>query len=271
MKTLEALKTDNTVFSIGQAMSDGWALVSKHLGYYILGGFIAVLIGGAVGLIPFAGGLANNLIISPCFMASAVLITWRISRGHGWADFGDIFKGFNYLQPVFISTLIQSAISAVLAIIVFFNFLPELYDIFKLSQSADMFTKQEELRDAFLKFMLDGKFLVSFLLLMVTLLFISALWVFKTHFIMIYRMQAWPAMEMSRRLARHNLLPLIGLFLVMGFILIISAIPCGIGLLFTLPWLIGSTYSAFAQITQCDQPDEINKEMFDFMADNKEP
>jgi hypothetical protein len=38
---------------------------------------------------------------------------------------------------------------------------------------------------------------------------------------------------------------------------------------FTLPWLIGATYSAFAQITHCDQEDEINKDMFDFMADKK--
>ena len=270
MKSIEQLKTDSSTFSIGQAMSDGWALVSKHLGYYILGGFIAVLIGGAVGIIPFAGGLANNLIISPCFMASAVYVTWRISRGFGWADFGDIFKGFSYLQPVFISTLIQSAISMLLAVLVFFNFLPELIEIFKLSQSADVFTRQEELAEAFRKFMFDGKFLVSFLLLMVTLLFIAVLWAFKTHFIIIYKMQAWPAMEMSRRLARHNLFQLIGFFIVMGFIILISAIPCGIGLLFTLPWLIGSTYSAFAQITHCDQPEEINKEMFDFLADNKE-
>jgi len=270
MKSLEALKTDHTTFSIGQALTDGWALVSKHLGYYILGGFISIVIGGAVGIIPFAGGFANNLIISPCFMASAIWITWRISKGYGWTDVGDIFKGFNYLQPVFISTLIQSVVSALLAIIVFFNFLPELYDIFKLAQSADMFAKQDELKDAFLKFMLDGKFLVSFLLLMVTLIFISALWVFKIHFIIIYKMQAWPAMEMSRRLARHNLLPLIGFFILMGFIIIISALPCGIGLFFTLPWLIGSTYSAFAQITDCDQPEEIDKEMFDFIADKKE-
>jgi hypothetical protein len=203
-------------------------------------------------------------------MAGAVYVTWRISNGKGWTDFGDMFKGFGFLQPIVISTLIQGVITTALAVLVFFNFLPELIDIFKLSQRADMFTKQEELGNAFLDLIRNSKFVVSLLLLMVALLFISVLWVFKTHFIIIYKMQAWPAMEMSRRIARHNLFQLLGFFILMGFILIISAIPCGVGLLFTLPWLIGATYSAFAQITHCDRTNEINEEMFDFMAGKKE-
>ena len=270
MKTLAELQTDKSTFSIGQALSEGWNLVSKHLGYYILGGVIAIVIGGAVGIIPFAGSIANNLILSPCLMGGAVYVTWRISNGKGWTDFGDMFKGFNYLQPIAISTLIQGVVTMALAVLVFLNFLPELIDIFKLSQSADIFTRQEELSRAFIKLMRDGKFLVSFLLLLVTLLFISILWAFKIHFIIIYKMQAWPAMEMSRRIARHNFWQLLGFFIVMGFILIISALPCGIGLLFTLPWFIGSLYSAFAQITHCDRTNEINEEMFDFMAGKKE-
>lgn len=270
MKTLAELETDKSTFSIGQALGDGWNLVSKNLGYYILGAIITGAIGIGVGIIPFVGGIVNNLILSPCLMGGAVYVTWRISNGKGWTDFGDMFKGFSFLQPIVISTLIQSVITAVLALLVFFNFLPELMDIFKLSQNTDMFTRQEELSNAFLDLIRNSKFMVSLLLLTVALLFIAALWAFKTHFIIIYKMQAWPAMEMSRRIARHNLWQLIGFFIVMGFIIMISALPCGIGLLFTLPWLIGATYSAFAQITHCDKKEEISKDMFDFMADKKE-
>ena len=42
-------------------------------------------------------------------MAGAVYVTWRISKGEGWTDFGDMFKGFKFLQPVAIATLIQIA------------------------------------------------------------------------------------------------------------------------------------------------------------------
>lgn len=268
MKTLEELKTDKTVFSIGQALSDGWAIVSKHLGYYILGGIISVAISAGVGIIPIVGGIVNNLILSPCLMAGAVFVTWNISKGRGWADFGDMFKGFNYLQPMAISTFIQGVASLILMVLVFYNFLPELIDLFKISQGADAFTRQAEIKDAALQ-LFTGKFIVSCIILTVALLFIAALWAFKNHFIVIYKMQAWPAMEMSRRIARHNLWQLIGFFILLGIIIIISAIPCGIGLLFSLPLMIGSTYSAFAQITGCDQADEINEQMFDFMADEK--
>lgn len=270
MKTLAELQTDKSTFSIGQALGDGWNLVSKSLGYYILGGIIVIAITFGVGIIPIVGDVANNLILSPCLMAGAVYVTWRISNGKGWTDFGDMFKGFSFLQPLAISTLIQTVISLLLVVLVFFNFLTELIDIFKLTQSADVFGRQEELKGAFLDLILDGKFIVSMLILMVGLLFIAALWAFKTHFIVIYKMQAWPAMEMSRRIARHNLWQLVGFFIVMGFILLISMLPCGIGLLFTLPWLIGSTYSAFAQITHCDRTEEISEDMFDFMAGKKD-
>jgi hypothetical protein len=268
MKTLEELKTDKSVFSIGLALSDGWALVSKHLGYYILGGIVTIAISIGVGLIPIAGGIVNNLILSPCLMAGAVYITWNISKGQGWADFGDMFKGFNYLQPIAISTLIQAAAGLALMALVFFNFIPELIHLFKISQGANAYTRQDEIRTAFLQ-LFNSKFIVSALLLTVALLFIAALWAFKTHFIVIYKMDAWPAMEMSRRIARHNLFQLIGFFLLMGIIIVVSAIPCGIGLFFSLPLMIGSIYSAFAQITHCDKSGEINEEMFDFMADEK--
>jgi hypothetical protein len=60
-------------FSISQALSDGWRLVSKHLGYYIGAGVITVLIGMFVGFIPYGGSIINNLVVSPCFAASAYI------------------------------------------------------------------------------------------------------------------------------------------------------------------------------------------------------
>jgi hypothetical protein len=264
MKSITELQTDKSAFSIGQAISDGWALITKHLGYYILGGILATLIGMAVGFIPLAGGIANNLILSPCFMASAIYITWRISKGIPWIDFGEIFKGFNFLSPLAISALIQLAAMSVLMILFFFSYIPQIIDLFKLSQGTDAFNNREQI-EAMAREFFNAQTIVLFLLLMLALLYISVLWAFKNHFIVIYQMQAWPAMELSRKIASHNLLPLIGLFLLLGIIVIISAIPCGIGLLFSLPLSIGAVYSAFSQITQCDK-NEIDNEMFDFIT-----
>ncbi|MBK8610295.1 MAG: hypothetical protein IPL84_10190 [Chitinophagaceae bacterium] len=263
MKTLTELQTDHSTFSIGEAMSDGWKLVSKNLGYYILGGIIAVAISAGVGIIPIVGGVANNLILSPCLMAGAIYVTWRISKGIAWTDFGEMFKGFNFLSPIMISSIIQFAATFILGILFLLNYLDEMKEIFQLAQGADAFNNQEELKSLVLK-LFTGEFVVLFLLLMLAILLISVIWVFKIHFIVIYNMQAWPAMDMSRKLASRNFLSLIALFIVLGVLILISAIPCGIGLLFSLPLSIGAVYSAFAQITHSDSDYEGDEKMFDF-------
>lgn len=268
MKTIEQIKTDRSTFSIGQAFSDGWNLVSKNLGYYILGGVVALIIGGAAGIVPYVGDIAANLILSPCLMAGAVYVTWRISKGEGWTDFGDMFKGFKFLQPVAFATLIQFTAYLLIGGLFLLSNINELIKLYELSQGINAFDNREEMKTILLQ-LFNPTFILLFILMMIAFLFIGITWAFKNHFIVIYNMQAWPALDMSRRIASHNLFSMIGFFLLMGIIIIISAIPCGIGLLFTLPLMIGATYSAFAQITNCDEADEINEEMFDFMGDGK--
>ena len=266
MKSIEELRETKGTFAIGQAISDGWRLVSQHLGYYIGAGVIVMIIGIFAGAIPWVGSLINNLIVSPCFAASAIFITWQISKGHAWTDFGDMFKGFSYATPVMISTLIQSFVMVLIGLLCFFSLLPQLVDLFELSQGSGAYQNQDEIAELFRSIFFNTKNILLFCLFLLALLLLSAVWAFKIHFIVVYKMDAWPAMELSRRVTTPNLLRLAGLFIIIGLIVIVSALPCGIGLLFSLPLSIGAIYSAFAQITGSDQPDENSNYMFDFMA-----
>ena len=265
MKSIEALQETKGTFSIGQAIGDGWRIVSKYLGYYIGAGVITVIITIFVGFIPFGGSILNNLVISPCFAASAIFITWRISKGQGWTDFGDMFKGFSYATPVLISTLILSFVMALIGLLCFFSLIPQLVELFELSQGSGAYQNQEEITELVRSIFFDTKNILVFCLFLLAILLLSAVWAFKIHFIVVYQMDAWPAMELSRKVTTPNLLRLVGLFIIIGLIVIVSALPCGIGLLFSLPLSFGAIYSAFAQITGSDQPDE-NSNMFDFMA-----
>ena len=265
MKSIEELQETKGTFSISQAIRDGWRIVSKHLGYYIGAGVITVIIGLFVGVIPYAGSILNNLVVSPCFAASAIFITWRISKGYAWTDFGDMFKGFSYATPVLISTLIQSFVMVLIGLLCFFSLIPELVDLFELSQGSGAYQNQEEIIELVQSIFFNTKNILLFCLFILAILLLSAVWAFKIHFIVVYKMDAWPAMELSRRVTAPNLLRLVGLFIVIGLIVIVSVLPCGIGLLFSLPLSFGAIYSAFAQITTSDQPDE-NSYMFDFMA-----
>jgi hypothetical protein len=264
MKSIEELRETKGTFDIGQALSDGWRLVSKHLGYYIGAGVITVIITMGVGLLPYAGSLINNLIVNPCFAASAIFITWRISKGYAWTDFGDMFKGFEYATPVIISTLIQSCILVVIGFLCFFSLIPQLVDLWQLSQGSGAFQNQEEISALFRSIFFNPRNILLFSLFMLATLLLSAVWAFKIHFIIVYSMDAWSAMELSRKVTTPNLLKMVGLFIIIGLIVVVSALPCGIGLLFSLPLSIGAIYSAFAQITGSDQADGEN--MFDFMS-----
>ena len=266
MKSIEELQETKSTFSIGQAISDGWRIVSKHLGYYIGAGVITVLISMFVGVIPYGGSILNNLVVSPCFAASAIFITWQISKGNAWTDFGDMFKGFSYATPVLISTLIQSFAMAIIGLVCFFSLIPQLVELFELSQGSGAYQNQEEIIDLVQSIFFNTQNILLFGLFMLAILLLSAVWAFKIHFIVVYKMDPWPAMELSRRVATPNLLRLVGLFIIIGLIVIVSALPCGIGLLFSLPLSFGAIYSAFAQITGSDQPDENSNYMFDFMA-----
>ena len=266
MKSIEELRETKGTFAISQAISDGWRLVSQHLGYYIGAGVIVMIIGMFAGVIPWVGSLINNLIVSPCFAASAIYITWRISKGYGWTDFGDMFKGFSYATPVLISTLIQSFVMVLIGLLCFFSLIPELVDLWELSQGSGAYQNQDEIAELFRSIFFNTKNILLFCLFLLALLLLSAVWAFKIHFIVVYKMDAWPAMELSRRVTTPNLLRLVVLYIIIGLIVIVSALPCGIGLLFSLPLSIGAIYSAFAQITGSDQPDENSNYMFDFMA-----
>ena len=249
MKSIEELRETKGTFDIGRAISDGWGLVSKHLGYYIGAGVITVIISMFVGFIPFAGSIVNNLIVSPCFTASAIFITWRISKGYGWTDFGDMFKGFSYATPVVISTLIQSFVMVVIGLLCFFSLIPELVDLWELSQGSGAYQNQDEITALAQSIFYNTKNILLFCLFILAMLLVTAVWAFKIHFIVVYKMDAWPAMELSRRVTTPNLLRLVGLFIIIGLIVIVSALPCGIGLLFSLPLSIGAIYSAVGLIT----------------------
>lgn len=266
MKSIGELREVKGTFEIGLAFSDGWKLVSKHLGYYIGAGVITVIIGMVIGFIPIFGAVVNNLVVSPCFMASAIYITWRISKGYGWTDFGDMFKGFSYATPVMIATLIQSIIIISIGVLCFFSLIPQLFDLWQLSQGSGAYENQDEIVEIIRDIFYDPKNILMFCLFIMAALFLSAIWAFKIHFIVIYKMEAWSAMDLSRRITIPNLPRLIVLFILIGLIVMVSALPCGIGLLFSLPFSIGTIYSAFAQITGSDQEDENSNYSFDFMA-----
>lgn len=268
MKNIEQLEQDGGSFSIETALSQGWKIVSNHLLYYILAGILSVIIWTVACLFPIVGIIACRLILIPCLIASAVYVTWQIDQKRRWDDFGDMFNGFQFLTPLMVSRLIRGIIIFGIALLLLFSYLPEFIALYNLGIGTHAINHQDEIRDIVLGLMSAKTFLLL-LLAILLLCFLELIWSFTTHFIVIYRMTGWKAMELSRKIVMRNFISLLGLYIILGISVMISALACGLGLLFTLPWMIGTIYSAFAQITGSNDMDDLSKEGFDFMAAEK--
>jgi uncharacterized membrane protein len=268
MRNIEQLEQDGGSFSIETALSQGWKLVSNQLLYYILGGILMIIISVGAGIIPIAGSIANGLIISPCLGAGAVYVTWQIAQGKRWDDFGDMFKGFQFLTPLMVSSLIKIIIMIGVVLVFLFSFIPDFIELYKISTTIRGRYREDQMLEI-LTGLINAKSILFFMLAILLICFLGLIWSFTTHFIVIYRMTGWKAMELSRKIVMRNFISLLGLYIILGISLMISAVPCGLGLLFTLPWMIGTIYSAFAQITGSNDMDDLSKEGFDFMASEK--
>jgi uncharacterized membrane protein len=63
------------------------------------------------------------------------------------------------------------------------------------------------------------------------------------------KLEFWESMEASRKVIGKNFFSWLGFFIVIWLgALIIGALACGVGLLFTIPVAILATYSAFVDI-----------------------
>ena len=104
---------------------------------------------------------------------------------------------------------------------------------------------------------------ISFLimgLLIIPVFVVSYLYTASFFFIWFYQLSFWGGMEASRMLVTRHFGMLLLFNLVWGLILSISAIPCGLGLLFTVPAYACSQYVAFAHLTGLN---EVNPEIDD--------
>lgn len=249
---LQKITDQSGTFSISDAFSKGWEIVSRHIWYYILGGILAILSSGFIGMIPYIGSLVNSLVVQPAFAAGAIYVTWRISMGHGWRDFSDMFQGFRMLPALILSTLIATAIIIILFLPFLLLNLETFIELLPYFENNSWVGNEERVSEIFIS-MLNPTNIVIWLITSILIITLTVLWLFRNYFIVIFNAEAWESLEASRKIAAKNFWLLIGFGFVISLVVLISVIPLGLGLFFSLPWSMGAMYSAFAQITGCEE------------------
>ncbi len=75
--------------------------------------------------------------------------------------------------------------------------------------------------------------------------FLAVIWWFTVPLIADRRMDFWPAMELSRKVATKHWFTVFGLLLLTTLVGIAGVLACGIGIFVTIPLAIGATYYAY--------------------------
>jgi hypothetical protein len=107
----EKLIAEGYEFKFGEYINKGFDLFKKNAGGFIGYLLIVIVISCVLAFIPILGSLAS-LVISPALYAGFFIVGKKILHDEPY-EFGDFFKGFNYLLHLFLGNLIMGIFVAI--------------------------------------------------------------------------------------------------------------------------------------------------------------
>jgi hypothetical protein len=246
---LENVINNGYNFQLSEYISKGFHIFGREPGYFI--GYLIVYFAIAISLsvLPFIGQLISTMV-GGALVAGFYIVADRIVREEQ-VNFANFFEGFQSWLPLFVGEIFKVLIMIGLFIP------PVIYFIAKFGVNFRFETPDLGLTDSLV-------FIAFFLVLMCVFL----CYLYMPFFILFDKMDAWSAMEMSRKTITKNFFSHILFSLAWMFILLLSALPFGLGLFVTLPAFFCSVYAAWADITDyhkepSDDSDDLLRHLID--------
>jgi uncharacterized membrane protein len=236
-------------FELSSYISRGFHIFGRDSGYFI-GYFIVYLaIVIILSIIPLFGQIASSLI-GGALLAGFYIVADRISQDED-ISFSHFFEGFQSWLPLFVGSLLKGLIAIALFIPLVIYFIAKFGINFKI-ENPDFGVA-------------DGLVFTAFFLVF---MYVFLGYIYTPFFIIFDKMDAWAAMEMSRKTVAKNVLPHILFIIAWLFILLLSALPLGLGLFVTVPACYCSMYAAWAEITDyhtepSDDSDDLLRHLID--------
>ncbi|WP_020569607.1 BPSS1780 family membrane protein [Neolewinella persica] len=213
-------------FNFGDYISRGFSLIGKNPGLFIGYAFVYMLIVMVCQIIPILGPIAS-FVVTPCLTAGFYLAAHKQEEGQT-LEFGDFFKGFDFIGQLILISLIQAGLLLLTMIpigaMMFFTLDVTSGDDFPILTVA------------------------LALLLFLPIVYIMVAWSFAPFLVLFHKMEAWPAMEASRKIISSNWAMFFLFYIVAGFITMLGLIALGFGILYTLPAVMCMYYAAFRDI-----------------------
>ena len=223
---------------VSLALSSGWALFKQHMGIMIGAGaiYLAILIAaGVVGaVIPFA-----QFLVQGPLTGGLIILTLNLSR-YNQAEINDLFLGFKNYGWLLLLSLVQGAV--VVAAIIPGAIVMMVGGLLPLIQAQQSGVTPEFGGTTI------ALLIVGFLLLLV-LGTIAAVFTYFWYFLVAdKRGEFGEALAAGYRAGKMNFWSILGLLILFGLVGFVSAIPCGLGLFFSIPWTFAVMTKAYEQI-----------------------
>lgn len=237
-KPLGAAVLSDQPLDISLALSSGWALFKEHMGIMVGAGgiyfgilFAAIMVGA---IIPFA-----NIFVQGPLTGGLIILTLNLSR-YDQADISDMFLGFKNYGWLLLVTLIQGAV-IVAAIVpgVIVLVVGGLLPVMQAQQAGGT----PELAGTSIALLIVG-----FLLLLVLVMIAAVCTYFWLFLVADKRGEFGEALAAGYRAGKMNFWSILGLSILLGLVVMVSAIPCGLGLIFSIPWSFAIMANAYEQI-----------------------
>ena len=250
---LEAILDNDYRFQFGEYISKGFNIFGRNAGMFI--GFLIVssMITTIVSIIPLLG-LIILLLISGALSVGNYIVADKTDRNEE-TQFGNFFDGFKHWVPLMLNILLQAAIYVAI-------FLPL---IFYIATTIGLSSITQGERPDFSG--IGGLLGLVVMAVFCLLIYVAYCFIYSPFFIVFDKMDAWEAMQMSRKFVGKHFFTHFLFFLVWGIILFISALPLLLGLVVTIPAMSCSLYAAWADITdyriEKTEDDELMRHLID--------
>ena len=219
---------------VSLALSSGWALFKQHTGIMVGAGaiYLAILLAAVMvgAVIPFA-----NIFVQGPLTGGLIILTLNLSR-YDQADISDMFLGFKNYGWLLLVTLVQGAV-------VFAAIVPGAILIIVPVIQAQQAGGTPELAGTSIALLIVG-----FLLLLVLVMIAAVCTYFWLFLVADKRGEFGEALAAGYRAGKMNFWSILGLSILLGLVVMVSAIPCGLGLIFSIPWSFAIMANAYEQI-----------------------
>jgi uncharacterized membrane protein len=244
-----------------QSISEGFRLAGINWGLNI--GFLIVvgIIGFVIGLLPVVSQLYSSFI-APIIIFGYGIVAHKFAKNER-VEFGDYFKGFDQFVPLLLTNLAKTLVTILFALPFLFYIIDAMGGLSGIMNLINSISNPSESREVIEQIIENFSVLsIPIAILLGLLIAIPGfLLMFSLFFVWYKKSEPIDALKQSMNLVMENIGQIILFAILLAVINIVATIPCGIGLLFTIPASAYATYSLFASAVEID--DSSNKTTMD--------